>query len=117
MITFEGKTSNDKLHRVLRVLRRRHAKASFFFPGRWLNYHEKRARRIHRRGHALGQQRIRQHLVHFSGRKRHSSFGGQGTENLAKDRIVPAPFLRMRGGVRDLRTLRIARSMGCRSVR
>ncbi|MBA2313030.1 MAG: polysaccharide deacetylase family protein [Actinobacteria bacterium] len=117
MITFEGKTSNQKLHRVLRVLRKRHARASFFFPGRWLNYHEKRARRVHRRGHALGNRGYGRASFTSLDESAIRSSVARSQRILRRIGSYPRPFLRLPGGVRDSRTLRIAGSMGYRSVR
>src|SRR5215213_4320511 len=56
LLTFQGKTTNKGLDFVLRVLEERSVKASFFLPGRWVRYHQRRAARIRRAGHALGNR-------------------------------------------------------------
>jgi peptidoglycan/xylan/chitin deacetylase (PgdA/CDA1 family) len=117
MITFEGKTGGKQLRYVLRVLKNRRAKASFFFPGRWVKHHERRARRVQRRGHVLGNRGYRK--VPFV-RLDESAIRGsirRAQRVLRRVGAHPRPWLRLPRGRRDLRTLSIAGSMGYRAVR
>jgi peptidoglycan/xylan/chitin deacetylase (PgdA/CDA1 family) len=117
LITFEGKTGNKQLRYVLRVLRRRHAKASFFFPGRWVKHHRRQARRVHRRGHALGNRGFGKTSFLKLDEPTITRSVRRGQRALRRVGAHPRPFLRMPHGRRDRRTLAIAGSMGYRSVR
>jgi peptidoglycan-N-acetylglucosamine deacetylase len=117
MITFEGKTGTKELRYVLRVLRNRRAKASFFFPGRWVNHHERRARRVQRRGHVLGNRGYRKvSFVRLDESAIRSSIR-RAQRVLRRVGAHPRPWLRLPHGRRDRRTLAIAGSMGYRAVR
>ena len=117
LLTFEGKAGKKQLRYVLRVLGHRRVKASFFLPGRWVNYHERWAKKVRRRGHVLGNRgygkrplvRRDESAVRASIRRAQRALRRVGAH--------PRPFLRLPHGRRNRKTLAIAGSMGYRAVR
>lgn len=116
LITFDGQTKVKYLGKVLDSLKDKGAKASFFMAGRWVAAHPKKARLVNQRGHALGNRGY--------GTARFTSLEDEALRSsiqraqaaLNKVGPSPAPFLRVPDGVRDERVLRIAGSLGYRSV-
>jgi peptidoglycan/xylan/chitin deacetylase (PgdA/CDA1 family)/lipoprotein-anchoring transpeptidase ErfK/SrfK len=117
VITFEGKTGKKQLRYVLRVLKNRRAKASFFFPGRWVDRHEGRARRVRRRGHALGNRGYRKTLFTRLDESGIRNSIRRSQRALRRVGAHPKPWLRLPRGRKDLRSLAVAGSMGYRAVR
>jgi peptidoglycan/xylan/chitin deacetylase (PgdA/CDA1 family) len=112
LLTFNGMTKKKKLDYVLRVLRHRHVKASFFFAGRWVKNHRKRARRVVRAGHVLGNRGYgRAPLVSLGDAELRSSIA-RAQRALRHVGAYARPFLRPPGGALDLRVMRVAGSMG-----
>ena len=116
LLTFTGEASKKGLHHVTRVLRRRHAKASFFFSGRWIAHHKKRARRVVRRGHILGNKGYgRASMVSLDDTAlRHSI--RRAHRALKRVGAYPRPFLRAPRGALNLRVMGVAGSMGYGTV-
>jgi peptidoglycan/xylan/chitin deacetylase (PgdA/CDA1 family) len=112
LLTFNGEAGKKGLNHVLRVLRHRHVKASFFFTGRWLAHHKQRARRVVRRGHILGSKGYgRASMVTLADAAlRHSIRRSQRA--LRRVGAYPRPFLRAPKGALNLRVMNVAGSMG-----
>ena len=116
-LTFEGSTGPERVRRLLKKLERRHARATFFFPGVWIDDHTSLARRTRRSGHFLGNRGYgKDEFTSLSSEDLQASIARaqQALQNVGAD---PAPFLRAPHGVRDMRVLQVAGSMGYRSVR
>jgi N-acetylmuramoyl-L-alanine amidase len=112
LLTFNGQTKRKKLDYVKRVLRHRHVKASFFFSGRWVAHHKKRARRVVRRGHILGNKGYgRAPLVSLDNAALSRSIR-RSQRALRQVGAYPRPFLRAPKGALDLRVMSIAGAMG-----
>lgn len=116
-ITFDGWPKVTYLRKVLEILETKRARASFFFPGKWIEAHRKPARRVLNEGHRLGNRgygtapftSLDETTLRGSIQRAQEVLGSVGSSS--------RPFLRPPGGVRDLRVLQIAGSMGYRSVR
>ncbi len=117
MLTFDGKTRSKSLVRVLEDLEAGNARASFFLPGQYVKKHRDRARLVLELGHKLGNAgwdnakftNMSDAAIRESIRK--------AQDALRRVNVYPRPYLRMPGGARDLSVLRVAGSMGYRSVR
>ena len=117
LITFDGVTSTTALASLVKTLSTQRAKASFFLPGRWVEAHRKQASLLRRAGHTLGNRGYSgARLTSLSEAALRSSIA-RAQEALNRAGVHPRPFLRAPDGARDLRVLRIAGSMGYRSVR
>ena len=117
IITFDGQTSNEAFDSVLATLALKRVKASFFIPGRWVDYHKKRARAMRMAGHVLGNRGYgTRAFTSLSDPALRASID-RARRALADALVRSKPFLRAPQGKRDLRVLRIAGSMGYRSVR
>ncbi|MDP9067198.1 MAG: polysaccharide deacetylase family protein [Actinomycetota bacterium] len=117
MITFEGQTRSRSFLSVLETLARENAKASFFLPGRWVDHHQEKARLAKAAGHTLGNRGYGDaRFTSLSDAQIRRSIN-RAEDALNKVGVGPKPFLRAPKGARDLRVLRVAGSMGYRSVR
>lgn len=117
IITFDGATTNKAFDRVLATLALKRVKASFFIPGSWVDYHEKRARAMRVAGHALGNRGYGTGAFTSLSDSALRSSIDKARRALADAGVRSKPFLRAPHGKRDLRVLRVAGSMGYRSVR
>jgi peptidoglycan/xylan/chitin deacetylase (PgdA/CDA1 family) len=116
LLTFNGQAKKKRLHHVMRVLRRRHIKASFFFSGRWVAHHKKQARRVLRRSHILGNKGYgRARMVSLDDATLRRSIR-QAHRALRRVGAYPRPFLRAHKGALDLRVMSVAGSMGYGTV-
>ena len=112
LLTFNGEAGKKGLRHVTRVLRRRHVKASFFFSGRWVAHHKKRARRVVRRGHTLGNKGFgRASLVPLGDAALRRSIR-RSQRALRRVGAYPRPFLRAPKGALNPRVMSVAGSMG-----
>ena len=117
LITFDGQAKADHLRNVLETLESRSAPASFFISGRWTEYHQDKVRAIRRAGHALGNRGYgTEPFTSLSDDELRASII-RAQQELAEVGAATAPYLRAPNGQRDLRVLRIAGSLGYRSVR
>ena len=117
IITLDGGTTNKAFDKVLATLALKRAKASFFLPGRWVEYHEKRARAARMAGHALGNRGYgTAAFTSLSDQQLRGSID-KARRVLADVGVRSKPFLRAPQGKRDLRVLRVAGSLGYRSVK
>lgn len=117
MITFDGQTKARPFLSVLETLARKRAKASFFLPGRWVAHHQDKARLARTAGHTLGNRGYGDARFTSLSDDRLRSSIRRAKEALNAVGAGPKPFLRAPKGARDLRVLRLAGSMGYRSVR
>lgn len=117
ILTFDGATTNKAFDRVLETLALKRVKASFFIPGSWVDYHEERARAMRLAGHVLGNRGYGKNtFTSLSDSELRNSID-RARRALADAGVRSKPFLRAPHGKRDVRVLRIAGSMGYRSVR
>jgi peptidoglycan/xylan/chitin deacetylase (PgdA/CDA1 family) len=116
LITFDGQTKAKYLQNVLDTLKDKGAKVSFFMSGSWIDAHPKKARLVADRGHALGNRGYSK--TTFTSMDEASIRSSISRAQAAINKVggTGAPFLRAPDGVRDLRILQIAGSMGYRSV-
>ena len=116
LITFDGQTKARYLEKVLAALRTKGAKASFFMSGEWVAAHPKKARLVQSSGQVLGNRGWG--TVPFTSLDDAALRNSIDRARQALNEVgaYPAPFLRAPDGKRDLRVLRIAGSMGYRSV-
>lgn len=117
LITFDGQTKAKHLAFVLQTLQQKGAKASFFIAGRWVNSHPKKTRAIVNAGHILGNRGFGTGSFTSLGDVALRSSLSRARDALNDVGAYPLPFMRAPGGVRDLRVLQVAGSMGYRSVR
>lgn len=117
LLTFDGQGSARDLLDVLETLERQNAKASFFVSGRWVRYHERKIRMLRRAGHVVGNRGYGTKKFTAMNDEQIRSSISRARERLAAVGVDPGPFLRFPKGARDLRTLRVAGSIGYRSVR
>ena len=117
LLTFDGQAKTRHLQNVLGTLESKKTRASFFLSGRWVRYHQNLARDIRRAGHVLGNRGYgtSSFLSLSNDQLRNSVVTAQ--QELAEVGASPAPFLRAPKGERDLRVLKVAGSLGYRSVR
>ena len=116
-ITFDGQTRARYLEKVVDVLRKKRAKASFFIAGRWVSGHPKKARNVTRAGHALANRGWGKSSFTAMDDASIRASIARAQRALGKVGGLGAPFLRTPNGARDQRVLSIAGSMGYRSVR
>lgn len=116
MLTLNGAPSAGAFLEVLEALEAKNAKATFFLPGSWVQRHQGKARLATLAGHTLGNR--------GHGSARFTSLSGPALRrSIARaERALkavgqhPKPFLRAPSDARDARVLRVAGSMGYRSV-
>ena len=116
MLTFNGAPRASAFLNVLETLERKNAKATFFLPGRWIEQHQEKARLAQLAGHTLGNRGY--------GKARFTSLSDSALRTsiekaaraLKAVGARPRPFLRAPENARDARVLRVAGSMGYRSV-
>ena len=117
MIVFDGHGGTRKFRGALKTLEKLNVRASFFVSGRWARDNAEIARRIVRDGHVLGNRGYgRKPLTEMSKRRLRTSI--RRAERILREvGAHPRPFLRAPGGERDVEVLRVAGSLGYRSVR
>ncbi|HEY7874588.1 MAG TPA: polysaccharide deacetylase family protein [Actinomycetota bacterium] len=117
IITIDGQTKWPNFRYVLDKLEAHKATASFFVSGSWIDNHRKKARLLRTEGHVLGNRGYSQAKLTSldDGELRNGIAGAQKALNSIG--AHPRPFLRPPKGARDERVLRVAGSMGYRSVR
>ncbi|HEX2295779.1 MAG TPA: polysaccharide deacetylase family protein [Actinomycetota bacterium] len=117
IITLDGTARNKVMDELLLMLERKKANLSFFLPGAWIEHHETRARLIKRGGHVLGNRGYgKAPLTSLDDGALRTSIS-RGEDALRSIGASGMPYLRPPKGSRDLRVLRVAGSMGYRSVR
>ncbi len=116
-ITLDGWPKVKHLRAVLETLEQRRAKASFFFPGKWIARHRENARGVRTAGHELGNRGYGSARFTSLDETRLRGSIQRAQEILGSVGVGSRPFLRAPHGARDLRVLQIAGSMGYRSVR
>ncbi|HEV2756284.1 MAG TPA: polysaccharide deacetylase family protein [Actinomycetota bacterium] len=117
VITLDGTAKNKVMDELLLMLERKKANLSFFLPGSWVAHHETRARLIKRGGHLLGNRGYGTAPFTSLDDSALRSSISKGEEALRSIGASGTPYLRAPKGARDLRVLRVAGSMGYRSVR
>ena len=117
LLTFDGQAKAAHLRDVLDTLASKSAHASFFISGRWTRYHQERVHEIRRAGHALGNRGYgTETFTSMSDQQLRSSIT-RAAQELSEVGVEVAPYLRAPKGQRDLRVLKVAGSLGYRSVR
>lgn len=117
ILTLDGTAKNKVMDELLLMLERKKADVSFFLPGTWIAHHETRARLIKRGGHVLGNRGFgTAPFTSLDDDELRSSIS-KAEDALRSVGASGAPYLRAPKGARDLRVLRVAGSMGYRSVR
>ncbi|HEX2295993.1 MAG TPA: polysaccharide deacetylase family protein, partial [Actinomycetota bacterium] len=117
IITLDGTARNKVMDELLLMLERKKANLSFFLPGAWIEHHETRARLIKRGGHLLGNRGYgKAPFTSLDDGALRTSIS-RGEDALRSIGATGMPYLRPPTGARDLRVLRVAGSMGYRSVR
>lgn len=116
LITFDGQAKPEYVANVLSTLKAKRAKASFFMAGRWIAAHPQVAGLADQQGHALGNRGYG--TARFTALDDDSlrSSIQRAQRALNKVGASPAPYLRAPDGARDERVLRVAGSVGYRSV-
>ncbi|MGH2820161.1 MAG: L,D-transpeptidase family protein [Actinomycetota bacterium] len=117
-IVLDGHPGDRGLRDVRLTLKNKAANASFFFSGHWVDHHRRQARRIVDAGHGLGNRGYGKEAL-FTSLSDEALRASISKAEAALRRVGAhgRPFLRAPKGVRDLRVLRVAGSMGYRSVR
>jgi peptidoglycan/xylan/chitin deacetylase (PgdA/CDA1 family)/lipoprotein-anchoring transpeptidase ErfK/SrfK len=116
MLTFNGSPRARAFLETLETLESKNAKATFFLPGSWVEHHKEKSRLARLAGHTLGNRGY--------GDARFTSLSDAALRSsIARaERVLksvgerPKPFLRAPSDARDARVLRVAGSMGYRSV-
>lgn len=116
MLTFNGAPRASAFIKILEKLEAKNANATFFLPGAWVEHHQDKARLAKLAGHTLGNRGY--------GSARFTSLSDPALRSsIARaERVLkgvgeyPKPFLRSPSDARDARVLRVAGSMGYRSV-
>jgi peptidoglycan/xylan/chitin deacetylase (PgdA/CDA1 family)/lipoprotein-anchoring transpeptidase ErfK/SrfK len=117
MLTFDGQMRAKHLAEILDILEQKSVKATFFISGRWIRYHQDKARAIVKAGHVLGNRGYgTETFTSLSETELRASIT-QAQEVIAAVGGTAAPYLRAPKGARSLGVLRTAGSMGYRSVR
>ncbi|HEX2056808.1 MAG TPA: polysaccharide deacetylase family protein [Actinomycetota bacterium] len=117
IITLDGTARNEVMDALLAMLERKKANLSFFLPGAWIDHHSTRARLVKRHGHLLGNRGHGKALFTSLDDGALRASIARGEESLRSIGASGTPYLRPPKGARDLRVLRVAGSMGYRSVR
>jgi len=116
-LTFNGQTRGKHLDQILKTLKAKNVRGSFFISGSWIDHHPKRARKILRQGHRLANRGYGNNDVFTSlddAALRRSISRGAGA--IQKAGGAAGKYLRAPKGRRDLRVLRVAGSMNYRHV-
>jgi hypothetical protein len=117
LLTFDGQGKAAQMLEILGTLEAKGARASFFISGRWVQHHQEKARAIRQAGHALGNRGYgTETFTSLSDDQLRSSIT-RAQRELAEVGANAVPYLRAPKGLRDLRVLRVAGSLGYRSVR
>lgn len=117
LLTFDGQMKAKHLADVLATLSSRNVKATFFVSGSWIDHHKEKAAAIVQAGHHLGNRGYgTASFTSLTETDLRSSIerAARSIRSVGGD---PALFLRAPKGARDLDVLRVAGSMGYRSVR
>lgn len=117
ILTLDGTSKNKVMDELLLMLERKKADVSFFLPGAWVEHHATRARLIKRGGHLLGNRGYGSASFTTLDDSALRASISKAAEELQSIGASGAPYLRAPKGARDLRVLRVAGSMGYRSVR
>jgi peptidoglycan/xylan/chitin deacetylase (PgdA/CDA1 family)/lipoprotein-anchoring transpeptidase ErfK/SrfK len=117
IITIDGQTKWPNFRDVLDKLEAKKATGSFFVSGSWIDNHRKKTRLIRAEGHVLGNRGYTQAKLTTLDDSALRSSIARAQDALNKIGAHPRPFLRPPKGARDARVLRVAGSMGYRSVR
>ena len=117
IITLDGTARNKVMDELLLMLERKKANLSFFLPGTWVRHHATRARLVKRGGHLLGNRGYGKALFTSLDDGALRSSMARAEDALGSIGAGGTPYLRPPKGARDLRVLRVAGSMGYRSVR
>lgn len=117
IVTLDGTARNKVMDDLLLMLERKKADVSFFLPGTWVEHHATRARLIKRGGHLLGNRGYGKALFTSLDDDALRSSIARAEDALRSVGANGTPYLRPPKGARDLRVLRVAGSMGYRSVR
>ena len=117
ILTLDGSTKNKHMDELLLMLERKKANLSFFLPGAWIEHHQSRAQLLKRGGHLLGNRGYGQAPFTSLDDESLRRSIQKGEEALASVGAGGGAYLRPPKGARDLRVLRVAGSMGYRSVR
>lgn len=118
MLTFEGHAGARKVGKVLDALSAGGARATFFMSGAWLEHHPGVARAIVEAGHFLGNRGYGRSALFTE--LDDAAIGAsirRAEQVLARFGASSQPFVRPPKGARDLRVLRVAGSLGYRSLR
>ena len=116
MLTFNGGPRARTFLKVLETLEAKDAKATFFLPGLWVEHHKEKARLARVAGHTLGNRGYRDtRFTSLSDSELRTSIA-RAERALKSIGESPKPFLRAPSNARDARVLRVAGSMGYRSV-
>lgn len=117
MLTFDGQMKAKHLSAVLETLDAKNATASFFVSGSWVDHHKDKAEAIVDAGHVLGNRGYSADAFTTMTETEVRSSITRAQGSLESVGASPAPFLRAPKGERNLDILRVAGSMGYRSVR
>ena len=117
IITLDGTARNKVMDELLLMLERKKANVSFFLPGAWIEHHSTRARLVKRGGHLLGNRGYGTAPFTSLDDPALRASISKGEDALRSIGARGAPYLRAPKGARDLRVLKVAGSMGYRSVR
>lgn len=116
LLTFEGQTKAEPLRDLLDTLKSKGVDATFFFSGEWVQSHPRRAERVLRDGHVLGNRGFGSERFTQLDDSSLAASIERATQVLQGVGAYPRPFLRPPDGARDQRVLRVAGSLGYRSV-
>ncbi|MFN2526843.1 MAG: polysaccharide deacetylase family protein [Actinomycetota bacterium] len=116
LLTFEGQTKAEPLRDLLATLKEKGVRATFFFSGEWIQTHPRRAERVLRAGHLLGNRGYGPERFTELDDSALAASIERATDVLREVGSYPRPFLRTPDGARDLRVLQVAGSLGYRSV-
>jgi len=116
MLTFNGSPRARSFLKILETLESKNAKATFFLPGSWVQHHQEKSRLARLAGHTLGNRGYGDaRFTSLSDSALRSSIA-RAERALKSVGESPKPFLRAPSDARDARVLRVAGSMGYRSV-
>lgn len=117
LLTFDGRARSKALVRVLQELADRGARASFFMPGSYIAKNPNKARLVLAGNNKLGNAGwSRTRFTDMSDAAIRRSIR-KAQDALREIDVYARPFLRTPKGARDARVLRVAGSVGYRSVR
>lgn len=117
IITLDGRTSAHHVRAVLKILKEKKARASFFIPGSWIASHEKEAKRLRRDRMVLGNRgNGKRSFTRMSDAQIRGSIM-RAQKALRRAGVHARPFARPPRGARNLRVLQVLASMGYHSVR